>query len=260
MWHRVIFGLIGLVPLCPAQTSPRFEIKLPPNIPSGNFFARYTLEGDDLGGWIQPRPGLSSYSISTVRNGRPASGIRAILYAPGCAIQTFSLPLSPAANQQFPFVCQRSTNIALSGMVIPVDRLYKRPVKLQARYVARWAGSFLGLGGQIVTVIPIGDVTDMEVDSRFHLTIPDLSQNVSMMSPSAELQIWAIDKVTDQAVALLIPQRSQPLKTRMGGLRLQSEYPVDIVFAPCTVNADRLVRHDADGFAQRPTPYEACDR
>ena len=260
MKRRFIFGhicgLMGLVVLCSAQTSPRIEITLPPGVPSGSFFARYTLEGDDLGAWIRPRAGLSSYSIPTIRNGRPATGIRAILYAPGCAIQTLALPLSPSVSRPVPFVCQPVTNIALTGMVIPGDQLYKRQVKVQARYVARWAGSFLGLG-EIVTVIPIGDVTDLEVDSRFHLTIPDLSQNASGRSPAAELQVWVKDKATDETVALLVPQRSAPLKTRMGGLRLQSEYPAEIVFAPCAVNPERFVQRDASGFALRSS-FDAC--
>jgi hypothetical protein len=47
------------------------------------------------------------------------------------------------------------------------------------------------------------------------------------------------------------------MKARMGGLKIQSEYPSETVFAPCA--ADTPV-HDAEGFALRPDIYDACDR
>ena len=47
----------------------------------------YILTGQTFFGSVQPRPGVSSYLISKLRNGRPAAKFRAMIYAPGCAIR-----------------------------------------------------------------------------------------------------------------------------------------------------------------------------
>lgn len=82
------------VPICSAQAplgsgrpAAYVEIKLPVGVRSETMFVRYELD-DDFGGWVQPHPDVSSYFISTSRQGTPATRFRALVYAPGCAIQT----------------------------------------------------------------------------------------------------------------------------------------------------------------------------
>src|SRR5271157_2475653 len=99
-WLGLVNELALLAAFCSAQTpgptSPShfIEIKLPSSVISESFFVRYVLNGQDFGGWVQPRHGVSSFDIGATLEGRPATGIRAILYAPGCAIQTLDLLLS----------------------------------------------------------------------------------------------------------------------------------------------------------------------
>jgi hypothetical protein len=228
-------------------------------VSSDSFFARYVLAGQDFGGWVLPPRGISSYGISTTLNGRPATGIKAILYAPGCGIQTLNLRLSGSNNPQYLFVCQPVQTIGIQGVLIASERLYGHKVKLRAKYVARWAQPFLGLDDQIVTGIPVGDVAYLSADWRFRLMIPDLSKDPLAGAPDhqGELQIWARDETSGAIVAKLIPAEPQFVKTRMGGLKVQSEYPAEIVFAPCAANTAQV--HDRIGFAMRPDLRDACD-
>src|ERR1039457_3302227 len=78
----------------------------------------------------------------------------------------------------------------------------KRKVNLQAKYIARWAQSFLGLDESVVTSIPIGDVAHLSADGRFRLVIPDLSQDPLAGTPDhpGELQVWAKDETSDAIV------------------------------------------------------------
>jgi len=242
----------------PANPSHYVEIKLPPEVHSDTFFARYVLAGQDFGGWVHPLPNTSSYGISTTFEGRPATGIKAILYAPGCAIQTLDLDLTGSDNPQFLFLCQPTTVIAIQGALILPERLYGRKVKLQAKYIARWAQSFLGLDESVVTSIQIGDVAHVSADGRFRLVIPDLSQDplAGTLNHPGELQVWAKDETSDAIVAKLIPTDPQFLKARMGGLKVRNQYP-EVVFAPC---AERPAQpHDKYGFAMRPDIADACD-
>jgi hypothetical protein len=243
----------------PANPSHYLEIKLPPEVLSETFFARYVLAGQDFGGWVHPLPNTSSYGISTTFEGRPVTGIKAILYAPGCAIQTLDLHVTGADNPQFLFLCQPLRSIAIQGALILSERLYGRKVKLQAKYIARWAQQFLGLDDSVVTSIPIGDMAYPAADGRFRLVIPDLSQDPLAGTPDhpGELQVWAKDETSDAIVAKLIPTDPLFLKARMGGLKVRNEYPSEVVFAPC---AERPVQpHDKYGFAMRPAISDACD-
>ena len=250
----------GQIPQPAASLSHYIEIKLPPLVLSESVFVRYQLGGEDLGSWVQPHPGVSSYFISTTQAGRRATRIKALLYAPGCAIETLDLRVSDSNNQEYFFTCQSLSNVEIVGTLTRADRLYGHEVKLQAKYVSRWAQSFLGLGDSIVTTIPVGDVVYLSPDGRFSLSVPNFSQDPLAGAPdhAGELQVWARDKTSGDLVAQMIPAGPQPIKTRMGGLKIQSEYPSEIVFAPCAANY-RPVR-DAIGFTLRPGVTDTCDR
>src|SRR5208282_4379462 len=112
----------------PTNPSHYVEIQLPPSVPSESVFIQYVLAGEDLGGWVQPRPGVSVCRISTSHDGRPAKRIKALLYAPGCAIQTLDLPVSDSNDQPYSFVCRSLPSVAITGTLTRTDRLYGRGV------------------------------------------------------------------------------------------------------------------------------------
>ena len=216
--------------------------------------------GDEFGGWVQPHPGVSSYFISTAREGRLATRVKAILYAPGCAIQTLDLPVSASSNQQYSFVCLPLSNVWIDGTLTHTNRLYGREVKLETRYVARWAQRFLELGAGIVTAIPVGDMADVSPAGRFRLLVPAFSQDplAGALDQPGELQIWARDKINGEIVAQLIPAGNEVMKSRMGSLKIMSEYPAETDFVPCAVNPPQL--RGPFGFAIRPDAGDACER
>jgi hypothetical protein len=138
-------GICGAqTPRSPAGPADYVEIKLPPGIPSEKVFIRYILTGQEFFGWVQPRPGVSSYLISKLRNGRPAAKFRAIIYTPGCAIGTVVLTPSNSEVQSYSFDCRPLPDIAIAGTLRRPDLLYGPNFKVQAKYIARWAPAFLG--------------------------------------------------------------------------------------------------------------------
>ncbi len=252
-------ALILFTCICSAQIPRYVEIKLPPGLPSETVFIRYLLAGDDFGDWVRARPGVSSYFIGASRQGRPATQIKAILYAPGCAIQTLDLPVSASSNEPYSFLCRPLPNIWIAGTLTRMDQLSGRELKLRARYIARWAPAFLEIDARILTAIPVGDVADVSRDGHFRLSVPDFSQDPLAGAPdhTGELQIWATDKITQEVVAELIPAGPKSIKTRMGALKIQSEYP-ETTFAPCVANPPGI--HDAFGFALRTDDTNTCER
>jgi len=105
-----------------------------------------------------------------------AAGIKAILYAPGCAIATLDLPLSATSNPRYDCVCQPLRTVSITGALRSDEALW-RQLKLQAKYVARWGQKFLQLDTDSVIDIPVGEVAYPGEDGRFRLTIPDLADN-----------------------------------------------------------------------------------
>jgi hypothetical protein len=229
------------------------RIDIPRAVSSESVFIRYILAGEELGGWVQPRPGVSSYIIGTTREGQSASGIKAVLYAPGCAIQTLDIPLSNANNPQYSFICQPLGSVWIVGKLIQPERLSGREVQLHARYIARWAQSFLGLPAEIPLTIPLGEVASLSADNSFRISVPDLSRDplAAAWDHLGELQIWAKDKSNGDDVAQLVPRGSPTFKTRMGGLKIQSDYPPETAFAPCALPRRPLVLVDREGFSVR---------
>jgi hypothetical protein len=257
-------GLVLVAAFCsgqtpqPANPSHYVEIKLPPDVLFESVFVRYVLTGQDFGGWVQPHSGISSFGIGSTLEGRPAAGIKAVLYAPGCAIQTLDLLLSGFDHPRYSLICQPLRNIGIQGALVRSDRLYGHKVKLQAKYLARWAQPFLGLDDSIGTSIPVGDVAYPSADGHFRLAIPDLSQDPLAGAPDhpGEIQIWAKDETSEVIVAQLVPTDPQPMKTRMGGLKVRNEYLSEIVFAPCPTSS--AWAHNRIGFDIRPDPGDVC--
>jgi hypothetical protein len=252
-------GICGLWVAYPQDHPTRsIEISLPAGVKSETVYIRYVLAGGSFGGLVQARPGVSSYFVSTMAGKRAATGIKALLYAPGCALQTLDLSLSGSNTPQYAFICKPVPAVSIAGKVAHLDRLYGRDVTLQASYVPRWASGFLGLDDSFVPIIPVGDAPQLSADGVFQISAPDFSAQTGGVDRSEEFQIWAKDKVTGNRIAYLIPQGHQSITTRTGGLKVLSAYPADITFAPCDTNSAQT--HDAEGFALRPDVADACGR
>ena len=232
------------------QTAAHYvAVHVPDNVPSEKVFIRYILESEDLGGVVDTRPAVTDYLISTTRGDHAAALFKALVYAPGCAIQTLELQLSDQTNPREDFVCRPVANATIAGRLTESQRLGQHRVRLQAVYAAPWAQSFLGLGNVQVS-FPVGDAADAEADGQFRITVPVLRDD-------GEIQIRAKDRTSGEDIGQIVPAGTPGLKTRLGGLKIQAEYPGDMVFTPCGSGQPHLI--DREGFARRVRD-DRCDR
>ena len=247
------FALAAISAVWAGQPAHSVTIQLPPGVRSQQFFARYALAGGNFGGWVEPRADVSAYVIDTTYRGHPANAIRAILYAPGCAIQTLDVRLRSHDNPTFPFVCHPVSAVRIAGSIVRPARFQGHQLKLQASWVIRWAAAFLWLDGDLVTSIPIDQTVDVSPDHSFVMSVPDLA-------PDATLEIWARDRDTGDLLAQLIPVESaQPVRTKMGGLQVRGPAPSTMRFALCEVDGAWRA-HDQFGFVARPQADDSCAR
>ena len=248
--------LIGLVPGSIAgaagEAPPHYvAIHVPGGVKSEQLFIRYMLAGEEIGGLVQARGGVTDYLIATTRGERVAAWFRAVLYAPGCAIQTIDVTLPDAVSPTESFICTPLGNVRIVGRVVDLDRLSGHDVRVQAKYLARWAGPFLGMNS--ILAIPMGGAVDLGADGRFQLLVPDLAHDP--LAGAGELQIQATDK-EGNTLAQLIPTEADEA-ARTGGIPVQAAYPGEIGFAACSLQLPRVLIH-REGFAQRRP--DACQR
>jgi hypothetical protein len=243
--------------MCFAQPAAYVEIKLPVGVRSETIFVRYAFD-NDFGGWVERRPDVSSYFITTARQGAAALRFRALVYAPGCAVQTVDLSTAGPAVPRYSFVCQPVPNVRLKGNLIESDRLNGREIRLEVKYVARWAAGFLGIGEDLTTDIPVGGTRYAAEDGSFEISLPDFSEDpMAIALDPGEFQILSRDRTNGNILAQLVPT-VESLRTRMGGLEIRKAYPDKVEFAACAGRGPHV--HDALGFSVRPTSKDACDR
>jgi hypothetical protein len=219
-------------------------IHLPPGVPSESVFIRYVLAGEKLGGWVQPKAGISAYTIDTLHDAIPATGIKAIVYAPGCALEAVDLRLAAGSNSEYAFSCKPLGEVQIAGRLLEAQSLRESGARIQARYIARWAHNFLGLTDDTVLVIPLGETT-LSADGSFHLAVPNLYRDrLAGGSADGELELWARDNTDRNLLGMLIA----PGATRFGGMKIASEYPAETTFKARGIT--RRPIHD-NGFARR---------
>lgn len=227
----------GQVPAAP----PHYvEIKIPRGVDSARVFIRYRLDDDPgtIGGWVDPQADVSSYFVATTQNGKAASRLRALVYAPGCAMRTYDLSLSGSSVQQALFDCRPVPSLWISGMANGL-----KDSRIVAKYTGRWVQDFFGLGDGIVTLIPVGEANYFTDKGRFQELIPDFSGE----ERPGEIQFWATDPATGNVLARLLPSM-HPTPA--------SATPVEIKFVVCGIRESRA--HDSFGFAIRGQEDTDC--
>jgi hypothetical protein len=241
--------VVMLAATCYGETG--FEITLPASVPSENFAGRYLLTGSFGGfsGWLAQKENVESYQIETSVEGQPATRIKAVLYAPGCEIQTFDKPLADGSVESFDFQCKPLSTVAFQGRLTKSDALLKEAVEIRVNYIAYWADEFFGIHDGLVTAIPVG-VALPDADNRFRITLPDFSENVP--GRPGVFQFWARERTTGKLLGELIPGES---KSKFGSLQIESAYPREIAFTTCAVPGTL----ETTGFAKRSDP-DACGR
>jgi hypothetical protein len=236
---------------------PYFEIRIPDGIRSENVSIRYVLSGDDFGGWVAARRGVSSYRIGTNHAGQRADRIKAILYAPGCAIEMFDVAIAGTEDLPYVFTCKPITTMTIAGRLIRTDQLNSSDFTVQAKYIARWAPGFLGIAEEIPLTIRLDDRTAITPDGRFRLSVPDFGLEDS------ELQLWAVDQETGSDIAHLIPKGPFNTRDRTGSIKIDRTQFGEILFESCAVarpltseNSMHLIRRDA--FATKGLTEASC--
>jgi hypothetical protein len=214
--------------LLTAQTAPVVSIELPPEVRSEAVQIKYSMTGSfgGVGGYIDPKPGLRTIRVNASNDeGKAATSIKIIVYAPGCDFMTFSLLLGDAVIPER-FVCNSLPKANLSGK-IPNELIEGHDAEIVVTYNAYWWGDCgdCGVTTFMLATVPIGK------DGTFHAEFTDLSSRGTSSVPfsGADLSLTLRDSKSWNHLATSLVPESPDLKTAFG-VKVLSSYPANLKF------------------------------
>lgn len=236
-WALQFAALTALFPLCSQapsnqETAPSVVVSLPPDLPSESVDIRYFLAGPfgGHGGFIKPQADRHSYELASSVDGVAAKSIRIVVYASGCKFQTYNFDLAQPGNVEAHFVCEVLPKVVLSGQIVGAPPL-NDDAELRVHYLGFWVKDFFGIADGFVPEFPIATATP-DANGRFYLEIPDFYHGLpaSSLQRNASLELELRDRRTLNPILHDLRPQLPELRSRFGGLQIQSNYPSDLVF------------------------------
>ena len=153
---NLLFAVDGLAQSTP--TLPRVSIALPADIPSEKVWVRYVLYGSfgGRGSDAARKPGSQLIEIVAAVEGKRADGMKMLVWAPGCKIQTFDIPIQESSDVYESFVCTPLPSITLVGQIKNTHMNGKKPAEVRVDYLALWACGFFGFADCMVPQVSLG--------------------------------------------------------------------------------------------------------
>ena len=235
MLRCVFLTLLGVAALLPrtAQTptaaeAPSVSISLPLNVPSETVQISYFLIGPfgGYGGYVAQRTGVHAYDVPASVQGKAATEIRMIVYASGCEIQTFVIPLAEDSNVRGEFPCQRIEMVRLSGQIVRTELLRDRSAELVVTYMAYWAHGFYGTFDGAVTEFRLATVSPA-ANGMFQVDLPYFSADAAALPSQRRASFWLMlrDSKTCNPVASDLEPDAPEFRSEEHNLRIRSQYP-----------------------------------
>jgi hypothetical protein len=240
--RATVVGALALLLAGPAaaqtgQVQRSVNIVLLGGILSEKVHIDYVLYGPfgASGNFIPPKPGLTSYQISSYVDGKGAGEVKGFIWAAGCKMVTFEDLLVDSADVQESFSCSPLRTANLVGRIQNAP-LSKKPVEVRVDYLAAWACHFFGLVDCMVPQIEVG-IVKPDADGTFEIDLPDFGADpiASASEGGANFQLVLREVQTWNLIAYLEPE-IESLRSPGRSLKIVSSYPQNLVFAARKIN------------------------
>jgi hypothetical protein len=185
------------------------------------------------GGYVKQGVGLHSYEIVSSEEGKAATEIRMIVYASGCEIQTFVVPVTNNSRVHREFECRPARSVTLLGQIVPNELFRDKNAELIVSYFAFWAHEFFGIADGLVAEFRLVAVTP-DANGMFQVDLPQFVADTERPSSQrrASLRFMLRDSKTWNVIASdLVPELPE-FRLEDHSLRMQSYYPSGLKFTP----------------------------
>jgi len=176
---------------------------------------------------------LHAYDIVASTDAKAASEIRILVYAAGCEIRTFTIPLEDNSRIKKDFECHPIRQSVLSGLIVPSELITDKNAELIVEYQAFWAHEFFGIVDGAVVEIRVASVSP-NADGTFQVDLPHFKQDdsPSPSAPTSSFHLLLRDAKTWNHIALGLEPEMPELKSEDHCLRIASDYPYGLRFLP----------------------------
>jgi hypothetical protein len=235
MFRCILVIFLGVASCLQARPRPDefpfVSIVLPQDVPSDTVQISYYLVGPfgGHGGYAAQQFGVNSYQIPTVVDGKTATEIRAIAYAPGCEFQEFVIPLTEQSPVSREFVCQRVETVKLSGQIVPNELARYGNAELVITYMVRWAHDFFGIVDSPVTQFELVKISP-HPDGRFDAGLPMISREGTHSEPQASVCLMLRDSRTLNHIASNLEPDYAELRSEDRCLQVRTSNPAEMKF------------------------------
>ncbi|MGB2589716.1 MAG: hypothetical protein WBG02_04375 [Candidatus Acidiferrum sp.] len=207
-----------------------FAVRVDPSVNPAELQVRYFITGEFGGfsGYQVDQDGERAILIHTELEGKPAKGLKAVLYAPGCQIQTISMVELSTSSREGEFHCTPLGETLLQGRFPQGPSNPAQRMEVQVRYLGFWGHNFFGITDGFVLSF---DITKSSVgpDGSFQAYLPNFAES-GAQSPQVEdaaFQLILRDPDSGNFLAELKPPASL---SRAGNLKIIPSYPQTIEF------------------------------
>jgi hypothetical protein len=214
-----------------SATENTFVIQVDPSVKPAELQVRYFIIGDfgGYGGYQVDQDGENAILIHTEVQGKPAKGLKVVLYAPDCQIQTISVLELSASSRDGEFHCTPLGETSLQGKFSRGPMTLDRKMEVEIRYLGFWGHGFFGIADGLVLSF---DITKSSVgsDGSFQAYLPDFAENgtASPQMNDAAFSVLLIDPDSGNLLAELKPPAAL---SRSGDLKIIPSYPQSIEFS-----------------------------
>lgn len=238
MFRCILVILLGVASfLDPSRTPAQADdlsfvsIALPQDVRSENVQISYYLVGPfgGYGGYAAKQSGVTSYQIPTVIDGKAATEIRAIVYASGCEIQKFAIPLTEQSPVIREFTCQRVEPIRLSGQIEPNELAKYGNAELVITYRAWWAHGFFGIADGPVTHFELAKMSP-QADGSFDVDLSMSGGEPTLSETQASVCLMLRDSRTLNHIASNLEPDDAQLRSEDRCLQTRTFYPTEMKF------------------------------
>jgi hypothetical protein len=167
-------------------------------------------------------------------SGATPKTFKAIAYAPGCQLVTFSVDDLASGTRQGEFACQKLPTVQLHGTTaLPPGG---QALDVEAMYVVRWAAKFFGSPAMSISPLVVGKAP-VQSDGSLAIELPDFANDPlwNSVAKDATLMFFLVDSKTGDRVATL---KAPASLSRGGDLKVAASYP-DVAF---TIRQNRVAR------------------
>jgi hypothetical protein len=234
------------------SSPPSVSVLLPPSVPSETVQIAYQLVGPfgAVSTYTDPQPGLQSYEIDAAEDGKAATEIKIIVYAQGCEIETFSIPLEPNSAIKREFECQQVPTVLLSGQIVADELLRNnKNAELDVDYMALWGDKFFNITDGLVTDFKIASVRP-DADGRFQVKLPYFSVDSKPLEAQSSYQsrfhLNLRDSDTGNSIAWNLEPELADFASETRQLEIRPFYPAGLKFKPTPSNSPKSQNETPD--------------